>query len=227
MRSASFVAVAAFCGATAACGGSTGSPVASSPLGASHAVSGVVVESGGGPLPGVVVTATSSGLSATTGASGAYQLAAPGPTSIDLAKAGYEPMTYGQFPLTRDTTVNGVLQPMLRMATAAHLTATIFPDDNVYPVSGGAALTLCGPCKVIHVDASGATDVVIDVRWGSAAPLTLWGFGRSISGTSPIRVVARAAAGDNRLYVGVAVGLSAAPSSPISVDLTTAVVASS
>jgi hypothetical protein len=203
VRGTSFVAVAALCGTAAACGGA--SPLSSS---SSHSVSGVVTQSGGGALAGVTVTATATGQSVTTGASGAYQLPTAGPTSIQLAKGGYEPETYGEFPMTRDTTVNGVLQPMLRLAAPGVVTSTLFPDDNAYPMAGGASLTMCGPCKVIHIDASAATDLDVQLRWSSPVSLTVWGFGRSASGNSPLRVAARAAAGDNRLYVGVAVGLS-------------------
>ena len=120
-----------------------------------YTLSGTVIESGGGnPLANVIVETF--GRTTQTNESGFYELPRLGRTEITLSKEGFEAAGPIHVAMNGPMTVDVSLQRTIRAPASQVLTATLFPNDPSFNVSGDRFAELegwvCGPpCKVVRV----------------------------------------------------------------------------
>ena len=183
-----------------------------------YTLSGTVIEAGAGtPLAGVLVDTF--GRTTLTNESGFYEFQRLGRTDISFSKDGFE--AHGPFGvvMNRPTVIDASLQRVIRAPANQVLTATLFPNDPSFNVSGDTWAELegwvCGPpCKMVRVAMPLSGRVRARVTWqpsgtdfglflaqrmGTAAPSLSGSHGPSGDLTAEISA---AAGTDARVYFG-------------------------
>ena len=234
-----------------ACGSETRSPspvvptlISAGPTG-THTLSGIVSETGDGPLAGVSVTTIlvsgSAGPSAQTERDGSFTLTGmPYAQSIvNLIKDGYEPRQIPHGPTSDDTVASIKIQPLLQMRAGQGIDPTLFSDDLEFlttttDVIDGAG-ELCGaPCKMIRVSVPSTGNLDLRADWDDPS-MELGLYARpldglvatGVTGSSPLRLTASVAAGTWVVLVGAPNKEGrwyrpTPPRSPLRIQLTTA-----
>ena len=120
-----------------------------------YTLSGTIIESGGGnPLADVLVETF--GRTTLTNEKGFYEFQRLGRSDLSFNKEGFEAPGPIHVVMNRPMTVDVSLQRVIRAPAGQVLTATLFPNDPSFNVSGDTWAELegwvCGPpCKVVRV----------------------------------------------------------------------------
>ena len=120
-----------------------------------YTLSGTIIEAGtGAPLANVLVETV--GRTTLTNESGFYEFPRLGRTDVSFSKDGFEAPGPFQAVMNRPTAIDASLQRVIRALANQALTATLFPNDPSFNVSGHTWADLdgwvCGPpCKLVRV----------------------------------------------------------------------------
>jgi hypothetical protein len=120
-----------------------------------YTLSGTIIEAGtGASLANVLVETV--GRTTLTNESGFYEFTRLGRTDVSFSKDGFEAPGPFHVPMNRPTAIDASLQRVIRATADQALTATLFPNDPSFNVSGDPWADLdgwvCGPpCKVVRV----------------------------------------------------------------------------
>ena len=121
-----------------------------------YTLSGTIIESGAGiPLANVLVEAFRR--TTLTNESGFYEFPRLGRTDVSFSKEGFELLGPFSVAMNRPTIIDASLQRVISAPVGQVLTATLFPNDPFFNVSGDSFAELegwvCGPpCKVVRVN---------------------------------------------------------------------------
>ena len=139
-----------------------------------YTLSGTIIESGAGtPLANVLVDAAF-GRTTLTNESGFYEFPRLGRTDILFSKEGYEAPGPFRVVMNRPMTVDASLQRVIRAPASQALTATLFPNDPFFSVTGDILADLegwvCGPpCKAVRVGVPLSGRLRARVTWQSSS----------------------------------------------------------